>query len=150
MTKPSSVATAVKLMWLGAVLSLVSVLLLPTQRDAIRTEIENDDVLSTADIDAAVSIALTVAVVVGLIGTGLWIWMAVMNDKGRNWARITATVFGGLGLAFGLLGLVGGAFGAQPTMLNLVITVLNLVVALATIILLWDRRSSEWFEAPRR
>jgi len=90
-----------------------------------------------------------VAVVVGLIGTGLWIWMAVMNDKGRNWARITATVFGGLGLAFGLLGLLGGAFGAQPTTLNLVITVLNLFVALATIILLWDRRSSEWFEAPQ-
>jgi hypothetical protein len=28
-----------------------------------------------------------------LIGVGLWIWMAQMNKAGKNWARITSTVF---------------------------------------------------------
>ena len=46
-------------------------------------------------------------VVVGLIGIALWIWMAQMNKRGRNWARITSTVF----FALDTLGAIGGLAG---------------------------------------
>src|SRR5215471_14912088 len=31
-----------------------------------------------------------------IIGVGLWIWMAKANQAGKNWARITSTVFFGI------------------------------------------------------
>ncbi len=43
-----------------------------------------------------------------LLGIGLWIWMAKANQAGKNWARITSTVFFGIECLFLLL-LVAGA-----------------------------------------
>ena len=39
---------------------------------------------------------MAVAIIFGLIGIGLWLWMAYANKAGKNWARITATAFFGL------------------------------------------------------
>ena len=50
---------------------------------------------------------LVVLVVVGLIGIGLWLWMAQKNKAGKNWARITSTVF----FAIDTLGAIGGLAG---------------------------------------
>lgn len=148
MPQPSSVAIAVRLMWIGAVLSVIPVLVIPTLRDGIRTELEKDELLSSGDIDAAVGVAIAVGIVGGLVGTGLWIWMAVMNGRGRSWARVTATVFGGLYLAMNLIGLLGDdAFGVQQSGPIVVLTVITMVVALTTIVFLWQPTSSTWFEA---
>ena len=38
-----------------------------------------------------------------LIGIGLWIWMARANQAGKDWARITSTVFFGIDCLFLLL-----------------------------------------------
>ena len=35
---------------------------------------------------------MVVLVVAGVIGILLWVWMAWANNKGRNWARMVATV----------------------------------------------------------
>jgi hypothetical protein len=145
MAQPSSVTTAIRLMWMGAVLSLVPVLLIPSQKDTIRAEIEKDN---TADIDALVNFAIGFAVFLGLVGTGLWVWMAIMNGKGKNWARITATVFGGLYLALGAIGLVSGAALGSERTVNLVVTAVTLLLAIVTIVLLWRESSSQWY-APR-
>src|SRR5260370_33451800 len=34
--------------------------------------------------------------IAGLIGAGLWLWMARGNKRARSWARVLATVFFGL------------------------------------------------------
>ena len=52
---------------------------------------------------------LGVLVAVGLIGVALWIWMAQMNQAGKNWARITSTVFFALETLSAIGGLAGGA-----------------------------------------
>ena len=52
---------------------------------------------------------LVVLVVVGLIGVGLWLWMAQKNKAGKNWARITSTVFFALDTLGAIGGLAGGA-----------------------------------------
>jgi hypothetical protein len=82
-------------MWVGAALALLSVLLVPLQTDTIREQFA-DQPDTGVDIDTLVNSAIGFAVVVGLISVGLWALMAVMNRKGKKWARITATVLAGV------------------------------------------------------
>lgn len=90
----------------------------------------------------------------GLIALGLWIWMAVMNGKGRNWARVTGTVFGGLSLA-GSLSTLGNLAGnaalggaALPTSAaGTVLAVVDPLLVVAILVLLWVRPSSAYFSA---
>ncbi len=145
---PPSVRTAVKLMWVGAALALLSVLLVPLQTDTIREQIA-DQPDTGVDIDTLVNSAITVAVVVGLISVGLWALMAVMNRKGKMWARITATVLAGLNILFTLASIAGAA-GAGPTLLALLLSVVSLVLAGVIVYLLWQRSASEWFDAMSR
>ncbi len=141
---PPPVRTAVKLMWAGAALALLGVLLVPLQTDAIRDQVAEQS--PGLDIDAVVSAGIAVAVVVGLISVGLWVLMAVMNRKGKVWARITATVLAGLNIVFTLAS-ISGATGTAPPALALVISVVSLILAGVIVYLLWQRPASEWFDA---
>jgi hypothetical protein len=93
--------------------------------------------------------ALSVLVI---IITGLWIWMARANKRGRSWARITATVF------FGFL--TAGDLAWLITFLTSKITLAGLyigldvafplvywLVALSAVVLLWRRSSSDYYTA---
>lgn len=142
---PSPVRTAVKLMWVGAALALLSVLLLPLQTDTIREQFA-DQPDAGIDIDTLVNTAITVAVVIGLISVGLWILMAVMNRKGKGWARITATVLAGLNILF-TLGSLTGATGTATPAVALLLSVVSIVLAGVIVYLLWQRPASEWFDA---
>lgn len=145
---PPPVRTAVKLMWVGAALALLGVLVVPRQTDAIRDQLA-DRPDAGIDIDTFVNTAIAVAVVVGLISVGLWVLMAVMNRKGKTWARITATVLAGLNILFTLAAITGAA-GASPTTLTLLLSVVSLVLAGVIVYLLWQRPASEWFDAMTR
>ena len=74
-----------------------------------------------------------------LIGVGLWIWMGVKNRAGRNWARITGTVFFGLDTIFLLVGI------SRLTAPAIATEVLIWAAGLATVILLWQRRNAAYF-----
>lgn len=145
---PPPVRTAVKLMWVGAALALLSVLLLPLQTAALREQLA-DQPAPGIDTDALVTTAITFAVVIGLISAGLWALMAVKNRKGKTWARITATVLAGLNILVTLATLTG-AGGTSTTTLNLLLSVVSLVLAGVIVYLLWQRPASEWFDAMSR
>ncbi|MDQ3608032.1 MAG: hypothetical protein M3459_03900 [Actinomycetota bacterium] len=117
---------------------------MPLQTDAIRDQVAEQS--PGLDIDAVVSAGIAVAVVVGLISVGLWVLMAVMNRKGKVWARITATVLAGLNIVFTLAS-ISGATGTAPPALALVISVVSLILAGVIVYLLWQRPASEWFDA---
>ena len=105
-TPPSSLLTAVRLMYVGAALSAIFLILGLTQADSLRDQIaDNQPELTADELDVAVAVGTAFAVIIGLISVGLWIWMAVMNRKGRSWARVVATVLGGLNIVFTLIGL---------------------------------------------
>lgn len=145
---PPPVRTAVKLMWVGAALAVLSVLLVPLQTDTIREQLaEQPD--AGVDIDTLVNTTIAIVVVVGLISVGLWALMAVMNRKGKTWARITATVLAGLNILFTLASLTGAA-GTSTTTLALLLGVVSLVLAGVIVYLLWQRSASEWFDAMSR
>src|SRR4051794_37750330 len=104
--RPKPVDLAVKLMYVGAVLSVLSIVATLTGIDSIRKRLEDDGDLTASQIDTAVTVGVTVGIVGALIGAGLWILNAVFCGRGANWSRILGTVLGGLAVLFWLLGLL--------------------------------------------
>ena len=146
--QPGSIATAVKLMYAGAALSLLSVIASFFMLDTIKETIEEsmreaDANVSQSTIDAAYSIGMASTVIVGIISVGLWLWMAWKNGQGRSWARIVATIFGGLNVLITLVGFT------QPgmTAVSAIISAVTMVLAVIILILLWRKESSSYYEA---
>jgi len=142
---PQSVLNAVKLMYAGAAVSAVSLIIslvsIGGTKDAIRKARPS---LTPAQVNQLNTFIIALAVVSGVIGVALWLWMAQKNGQGRNWARILSTVLFGLATLdmFGVL--------SQPkTVLGLVFPVLTWLIGLGAVILLWRRESTEFFK-PRR
>lgn len=144
---PSSIRTAVLLMRVGALLSLLSMLTTFFFMDQIRDEVEEtlaaqDTELTTEAIDTAVAIGVAFTVFVGLIGVALWLWMAWANGRGRSWARIVATVLFGLSAVSFLF-----SFSQPQPLLTTGLGVVNLVLGAVIVFLLWKRESSAFYAA---
>ena len=92
-------------------------------------------------INNLVSVEIVVVVIAGVIGVGLWVWMARMNAKGRNWARITGTIFFGLN-TLDLL----GVFARSASAISAVFGIVIWLVGLGAVIMLWRRDSSAYFK----
>ena len=144
--QPGSIALAVKLMWAGAALAVVSlvytVLTLDTVKDDVRAQmLEADPSVDQATIDAATSLLIGFAFVFGLLGALLWAWMAWKNGQGRGWARIVATVFAG----FNLLGLLFTGVGGNAEPISIVLSVVSVILAVIILVLLWRKESTEFY-----
>src|SRR6516165_9255920 len=142
---PQSVLNAVKLMYAGAAVSAVSLIIslvsIGGTKDAIRKARPS---LTAAQVNQLNTFIIALAVVSGVVGGALWLWMARKNGQGKNWARILSTVLFGLATLdlFGVL--------SQPkTLLGLVFPVLIWLVGLGAVVLLWRGESTEFFK-PRR
>ncbi|HEX6417429.1 MAG TPA: hypothetical protein VFZ77_03005 [Acidimicrobiales bacterium] len=145
--QPPTIRAAVRLMWVGAALSLISALTTFFVTDEIREQVrESEPTLTSSEVDSAVAVAVTFIVIVGLVVVGLWIWMAVANGRGRTWARVVATVFGVLNLLFTL-----GSLGMDTTTgLNVALSFVSVALAVAILVLLYRPASSRFYEAHRR
>jgi hypothetical protein len=139
---PPSVTNAVRLMYVGAGLAALGLILELVSLSALKTAIRNASPnLTTAQVNSAEAVAVGIFVVVGLIGIGLWIWMALANKAGHNWARIVATVLFGLDTLFLLASLVRAGAAA-----GLIAGVVTWLVGLGATILLWRKESSAYFQ----
>lgn len=144
---PASILRAKYAMYAGAALQLVGIVLAFFNRDAARTQIEKameDQGLpyTESTIDAAMTLGLAVGVGIGLIGVVLWLLIAWLTGKGKGWARIVATVLFVL-FVFSFL----SSF-LQPTpMPTLVLNALVLVAGGAAVFFLWQKPSTQWFQA---
>jgi hypothetical protein len=85
------------------------------------------------DTEAFIAIAATSAVIIGIIGVAVYLLIAFMVRKGKNWARITATVLA----ALSLFSLIGGGF------LQIIIVLLGV----AAVVLLFVPKASNYFNA---
>jgi hypothetical protein len=139
---PPSVANAVKLMYVGAAVSTVSLIIsladISGTKTAIRKARPN---LTAAQVNQLNTFIISLAIVSGLIGIALWLWMARANNQGKNWARILSTVLFGLA-TLDLVGVV-----TEPkTLLGLLFPVLTWLVGLGAVWLLWRPDSSTFFK----
>jgi hypothetical protein len=142
---PASVVNAVKLMYAGAAISTVSLIIslvsIGGTRDAIRKARPS---LTAAQVNQLNTFIISLAIISGVLGVALWLWMARANSRGKNWARILSTVLFGL-VTLDLFGVV-----SQPnSVLGVIFPVLTWLVGLGAVILLWRRDSSEFFKPQR-
>jgi hypothetical protein len=142
---PPSVLNAVKLMYVGAAVSTVSLIVslfdISGTKDAIRKARPS---LTATQVNQLNTFIITLAIVSGVVGVALWLWMARANSQGRNWARIMSTVL------FGLATLdLYGVLSQPKTLLGLVFPLLTWLVGLGAVIFLWRKESTEFFK-PRR
>ncbi|KQX74055.1 hypothetical protein [Aeromicrobium sp. Root472D3] len=146
--QPSSIALAVKLMLVGAALSLLSLVVgfigLGSLKDDIARQMrESDPSVTQSTIDAAYAVGIASSIVGGSITVLLWLWMAWKNGQGRSWARVVATVLGVLNVVFTLFGL---AIGGTQTV-SVVLSIVNLVLGVFILVLLWKKQSSAFYDA---
>ncbi|HEV7761656.1 MAG TPA: hypothetical protein VGO78_21770, partial [Acidimicrobiales bacterium] len=145
--QPSSIGLAVKLMWVGAAISAIGIVVAFFQRDELRDQLrEADSTLTSSELDTAVSVGLTFVGIIGVISIALWIWMATTNGQGRSWARTVATVLGGLNVVFTALGFLGD----QLTPLNVGFSILGIALAVTILVLLYRPESNKYFEYKTR
>jgi hypothetical protein len=139
---PPSVANAVKLMYAGAAVSTVSLIVsladISGTKSAIRKARPN---LTAAQVSQLNTFIISLAVVSGLIGIGLWLWMAWANNHGKNWARILSTIL----FCLATLDLVG-VFSEPKTVFGLLFPVLTWLVGVGAVFLLWRPDSSAFFK----
>ncbi|MEJ7634895.1 hypothetical protein [Aeromicrobium sp.] len=144
--QPPSIRLAVRLMWAGAALSLIGLIVtfatLGTLKDQLRDSLEKSDAnYSQADFDAIYTATLAFAVVLSLVTTGIWLWMAWKNGQGRSWARIVATVLGGLSVVSTIYAVAAGT----STGASIVVSVVSLLLSIAILVLLWRKESSNFY-----
>jgi uncharacterized membrane protein YcfT len=147
-SKPSSIVQAVRLMYLGAVLTVLGGLLTPLIRDDLRGSMEEamagQPTPMTADqLDTIVTVIVAVSVVFGFIWAGVWLLMAWVIGKGKSWGRVVATVLFALNLVSFLAGIAQG----QATGVVLVVNLLTLLVGGFVVALLWRKDSSAYIAA---
>ena len=134
-----AVRAAVKLMYAGAAVSTVNLVILL----ALIGDIKVSQLLNTPFI--------TVSIAWSLAPLALWLWMARENGRGRNWARIVSTVlFGAATLDLtGPFGLPGIRVSLVPVVYgSTIIPVLYWLVGAAVVWLLWRPASRAFFRPP--
>ncbi len=140
---PASVRNAVRVMYAGAVASLVYAVVFIATLSATKSAIEkHSPQLTTSQVNGMQQILIASAIVDGLIAAGLWIFIAQACKRGRSWARITGTVLFGIATV-SVLGELSIPVAAPVKILALVVWLLGL----AAVIFLWRGTSSAFFKA---
>jgi hypothetical protein len=143
---PSSVAAAVGLMYAGAASAVLNAIVgSAAVYSVVHSKLEMQPNVNQNGVNAGTAFDVTLAICFGLAGTGLWLWMAYANGKGRSWARILSTVL------FALLTLdLPLSFSNVPVTASRATEVIQWSLALAALVLLWVGPSNAYFAAMRR
>jgi hypothetical protein len=141
---PQSIQNAVKLMYAGAALSALSFIIGLATIGSLKQAIikASSKPLTASQLHAAQAFGIATIVILGLIGIGLWLWMARANAAGKSWARVVAAVLFGLN-TLGLLSAV-----ARPNAIGTkIFDILGWIVGLGATFYLWRRESSDYYAA---
>lgn len=145
---PSSVRNAVRLMYAGAALSAIVVIVTLVTIGSLKANIlaHYPHYTATQRHTAEVAAVIT-SIIGGLIAVGLWLWMAWANGRGRNWARIVAAVFFGINTLDLLV-----SFARVHAVGSMIVSILVWLVGLGAIVFLFNKESAAYFKprsAPR-
>lgn len=141
--KPKSIDLAQKLMYVGAALSLLGLLLGLLMSGSVKDQLRETNPEFTEDqINTAATGGMIFAAIIGLLGVGLWLWMAKTNGDGKSWARIVATVLGALNIVSFL-----ASFAQTVPTLSRVASAISVLLAIAILVLLWKPESTQYYNA---
>jgi hypothetical protein len=148
---PQSVLNAVKLMYTGAGLSVLSLIATLVAAPGLRNRIAADHVkingkpATAQQITSLAHASIAIGIAFGVLGVVLWLWMSRKTGQGRPWARIVSSVL----FLFSTLSLLGLRTGGS-TVFSVVSTLLIWLVGLGAVVLLWLPSSSPFFVSQRR
>jgi hypothetical protein len=143
---PRSILAAVKIMYVGAVLSAVGVVLGVVTIGSLRAAIYRAHPLMGAHRVHSLEVQdVSIIVVVGVLGIALWLWMATANKAGSSRARTIATVIFALNVIAVLIDLI-----RPVAMASKIAGVVICLAGLAAVVLLWQRDSSQYYDASAR
>jgi len=151
--QPPALRNAVRLMWAGAGLALISVIITLALSGTIKSAIrkaavtanatrrsQGKSILTASQIHTLANVTLVILAVVGIIGVLLWVWMAWANNRGSNWARIVATVLFGLNT----LSLI---FEVGRASITIIFVFIGWLIGLGAIVFLWRKETTAYIKA---
>jgi hypothetical protein len=144
-----TVRAAVRLMYAGAAVSTVNlIMLLAVIGDIKAHHAVLGHRLTAAQVSQVNTLFITLVIVTGLVPVALWLWMARANGQGRNWARSLSTVLFGVATLdlTGAFRTPGIRVEVVPTVFGPPVPVLTWLVGLAAVWLLWRPASSAFFK----
>ena len=142
---PQSIQRAVRVMYVGAAVSVIGIIVDLTTLSSTRSAIlKANPHYTAAQVNSAEHAAIGLFIAGGLIGAALWLWMAQSNRAGKAWARVVASVLFGIDTVSQIIGV--GAGGGLSRLYGLIIWVVGVIA----IVLLWQRSSSEYFRGTPR
>lgn len=147
---PQNIQTAFYVMLTGAVVTVLSALYSLTTISEVRAQLlaESDGTLRESELDMIAYGAVGGGIIGSLITVGLWVWMAFANRAGKNWARITGTVFFGINVLFYVFALLSIGFGVEQSIVQLLFSTVVIGIGIAALVLLWSRKSASYFAPP--
>jgi len=136
---PAPVLTAVKLMYAGAAVSTVPLIIaLAFVGDSKAYHLRYlGHSLTAAQVSQWRPLIITVVIAFGLVVPALWLWIARANGQGRNWARNLSTLL----LVLATLQLAG-----NNGVVLVFCAALTWLIGLAAVWLLWRPASSAFFK----
>jgi hypothetical protein len=139
---PSSVRNAVKVMYVGAATSIIGIAIDFATVGATKSAIEKHSPnLTASQVSSTQHVLVAGFIIGGVIGAAVWILLARACLNGKNWARITGTVFFALATV--------NTFAGLATPIASVLKIWGVVVwlvGLAAVVLLWQRGSTAYFK----
>ena len=137
---PRPVMIAVRLMYAGAALTAIGMILSVVTALGARAALKAGHPHATAaQLQSTQNFLIIIAVFSGLIEIAIWLLIARANGSGVKWARIAASVL----CAISTWNLV--AHLRVGTVATLTYTVVTWLVGLGAVIFLWQRQSSAYF-----
>jgi uncharacterized membrane protein (DUF2068 family) len=154
---PATIRRAVRFMQVGAIGSALSLLFnvigsfsLKSNMMTANAQKLKDHQVTASQISSTATALIVYTIIVGLVSIGLWVWMARMNEAGRSWARITASVLFALWslYTYSVIGeLHGGVTITATLIISMVLIIALWVVGVATIFQLWRPSSTAYYKA---
>ncbi|NYJ73836.1 MULTISPECIES: hypothetical protein [Allobranchiibius] len=149
---PPSVHQTVRLMYAGAVLSVLAALVELHARGDIRASLERHNAhtggrrLGAHDISDAAGFTVSFMVCAAILSAILWLALAWGIRHGSRRARLFGTVLAVLCV----LKVYGTLTQGGTPVLGVLVDLAQLAVAVAVTVLMWSRRSAAHFEPPAR
>lgn len=140
---PPSIRNAVRFIYAGAALQVLSVILdITLVRGRIQGSLATASAtpVTASQLNTAEAVGVGFLILGGVVGASLWIWMARKNKAGRRWARVLSTVSFAI-LTVAMIAIIPLAVGDK------IIPVAEWLVGLLAIVLLWQRDSSDFYAA---
>lgn len=114
---------------------------------------------TTAGPAGAAAIGMGIAIIVGIITTGIYILLAVFIRKGHNWARITATVLAAISVLLLIMSWIAlatlqgnpeiqeqlGGQSLAPSGFSMALNILIVLLGVAGVVMCWLKPSNAYF-----